>query len=129
MPNPQRVPMLTTTLERLRRDPRFAPSVYYLLARQAFSSDAELARTLGVPAATVDQWKVGVLRSPADERLLRHFAMAVSELLAVYEPEAIPDWLAGRSPGELKTPAEWLREGNVAEVLNLINASTTGAYS
>lgn len=104
------------------------PVAYYLVAREAFTSDREMASVLGVDEDELARWARG--GADANEvRLLRDVSVAVTELLAVYEPEAVREWLQGRAPGELKTPIEWLREGNLAEVLNQINASATGAYS
>ena len=108
---------------------RIVPAAYYLLARRGFRSDQELADVLGIGWDEFGRWKRGKSLGSDDERLLRDLAITVSELLTVYEPAAVPEWLQARAPGELKTPLEWLREGNLAEVLNLINASATGAYS
>src|SRR6185436_4221954 len=108
---------------------RIVPAAYYLLARRGFRSEQELADALGIGKGELGRWKRGKGLSSESERLLRDVAVAVSELLTVYEPEAVPEWLQGSAPGELKTPLEWLREGNLAEILNLINASATGAYS
>lgn len=113
--------------ESVRR--QIVPIAYYLEARKGFRSDAALAKALGVSAETITRWKRGGTVEPESERLLRDLAVAVSELLTAYEPEAVPEWLQGRAPREQKTPLEWLREGNLAEVLNQINASATGAYS
>jgi hypothetical protein len=107
---------------------RIIPAAYYLVAREAFTSDEEMASILGVDEDALARWARG--EADADDvRLLRDVSVVVSELLAIYEPEAVREWLQGRAPGELKTPIEWLREGNLAEVLNQINASATGAYS
>ena len=108
---------------------RLVPEAYYVLAREGFASDRQLAAALGVDPHALSKWKRGLELDADHERLLRDFAVAVSELLTVYEPAAVPAWLQGRAQGEEKRPLDWLREGNLAEVLNQINASATGAYS
>lgn len=101
----------------------------YNRARAGFSDDRALASALRVDLKDVEQWKLGALPSPEEKQRLRDLAVAVSELEKVYEPEVIPTWLASKPAGEEKAPIEWLREGNLAEVLQLINASAHGAYS
>jgi hypothetical protein len=115
----------------LRRaaSPRIVPAAYYLVARQGFGSEQELADALGIAKDELGRWKRGKGLDPEGERLLRDVSVAVSELLTIYDAEVVPEWLHGRPQGETRSPLEWLREGNLAEVLNLINASATGAYS
>ena len=115
----------------LRRLPGdwIVPAAYYRVARQGFGSEREMADALGIGTDELGRWKRGKDLDPDKERLLRDVSVAVSELLTIYEPAAVPEWLQGRQPGEARTPLEWLRDGNLAEVLNLINASATGAYS
>jgi hypothetical protein len=105
------------------------PEAYYLVAREGFDSDSALAGALGIDANELARWRRGDDSDPESERLLRDLAVAVSELLTIYEPSVVPDWLSGRAPNEPKTPLQLLREGNLAEVLHLINASATGAYA
>ena len=62
-------------------------------------------------------------------RFERDLAFVRSELARIYEPEVIDAWLNGKGPREEKTPMELLREGDLEEVLALVNASETGAYS
>jgi hypothetical protein len=118
-------------LRRLRESPRrrLVPAAYYLVAREGFASDQELASALDVSPDELLRWKEGEGIAPEGERRLRDLAVAVSELLTVYEPSVVSRWLRSRSRDEIKTPLEWLREGNLAEVLQLINAASTGAYS
>jgi len=113
--------------EALRR--RLVPFAHYLQARKGFRTDAELAAALGVSADQLVRMKRGGVVDVDSERLMRDMAVVVSELLTIYQPEAVPEWLQGRPPGEPKSPLDWLREGNLAEVLQQINASASGAYS
>jgi hypothetical protein len=107
-----------------------APMVFCVIAMQGFGDDAVRFREV-VGLSEEELGRVWLCQEVAPEtaRLLRDLSVVVTELLTVYEPEAVPEWLQGRAPGELKTPMEWLREGNLAEVLNQINSSATGAYS
>jgi hypothetical protein len=101
---------------------------YYLKARQAFPNDAALAAAFPVHRSRIASWKQGEAPGAENERLLRDLAVVVDELDKVYEREVIPDWLfADRIGGP--SPLELLRQGNLAEVLHLINAASTGAYS
>ena len=102
---------------------------YFVQIWKAFPDQAALAEALGVDEEQVTRWAAGEALQPDVERLLRDLAVVVSELEEVYEPEAIPAWLASRAPGETRTPLDLLREGNLAEVLHLINASAHAAYS
>src|SRR6185436_20455430 len=71
---------------------RIVPAAYYLLARRGFRSEQELADALGIDKGELGRWKRGKGLSSESERLLRDVAVAVSELLTVYEPEAVPEW-------------------------------------
>ena len=88
---------------------RLVPEAYYVLAREGFASDRQLAAALGVDPHALSKWKRGLELDADHERLLRDFAVAVSELLTVYEPAAVPAWLQGRAQGEEKRPLDWLR--------------------
>jgi hypothetical protein len=101
----------------------------YNRAKAGFPDDRSLAFALNVDLSVVEQWKRGTSPAIDEKQRLRDLAVAVSELEKVYEPEVIPAWLSARGSGEEKSPLEWLREGNLAEVLHLINASAQGAYS
>jgi len=106
------------------------PRVFCTIAMQGFGDDAaRFCEVVGLSWEELDRVWLCEDVAPETARLLRDLSVVVAELLTVYEPEAVPEWLQGRAPGELKTPMEWLREGNLAEVLNQINASATGAYS
>jgi hypothetical protein len=101
----------------------------YTRARAGFPSDEVLAEFLDVEPGRVDDWKRGHVPPDAQRQLLRDFAVAVSELGKVYETEVIPAWLTAKPIGDSKAPIELLWEGNLAEVLQLINASSNAAYS
>ena len=111
-----------------RRRESFVPLTHYLVARKVFRTDAELAGALGVSPRDLARWKRGELAAETGRRL-RHLAVAISELEEFLDPSVIEDWLTSKSPGELKSPLDWLREGNLAEVLHLVNATEHGAYS
>src|SRR4051812_23641813 len=107
-----------------------APGVFCTIALQGFGDDAvRFCEVVGLSEEELGRVLLCEEIAPETARLLRDLSVVVAELLTVYEPEAVVEWLQGRAPGELKTPMEWLRAGNLAEVLNQINASATGAYS
>lgn len=101
---------------------------YYTKARQGFPNDAALAAAFPVHRSRIASWKQGEPPDEENARLLRDLAVVVDELEDVFDREVIPDWLfADRIGGP--SPMELLRRGNLAEVLLLINAASTGAYS
>jgi hypothetical protein len=101
---------------------------YYLKARQAFPNDAALAAALPVHRSRIASWKQGEVPGAENERLLRDLAVVVDELERIYDPDVIADWLfADRVGGP--NPMELLRQGNLAEVLQLINAASTGGHA
>lgn len=126
------------SVKRRRRATRATPRIrdrghlirlgYYLKARQAFPNDAALAAALPVHRSRIASWKHGEAPGAENERLLRDLAVVVDELERIYDLDVIADWLfASRLGGP--SPMELLRQGNLAEVLQLINADSTGAYS
>jgi hypothetical protein len=101
---------------------------YYTKAREGFPNDAALAAAFPVHRSRIASWKQGEAPDAANERLLRDLAITVDELEEIYDPEVIPDWLFAERAGG-PSPMELLREGKLAQVLQLINAASTGAYS
>lgn len=101
---------------------------YYTKAREGFPNDAALAAAFPVHRSRIASWKRGEAPGAANERLLRDLAIAVDELEEIYDPEVIPNWLFAEGTGG-PSPMELLRGGKLAEVLQLINAASTGAYS
>lgn len=102
----------------------------YHRARRGFAGDAEMARVMDVPESHVSAWRAGKLPERGDARLLAALGIVVDELAQFMDPEVIPDWLTtpqieagGREPIEL------LRQGALAEVLQLANAAEYGAYA
>jgi hypothetical protein len=121
-----------------RRTARLAPRIrdkahlirmgYYMKAREGFPNDAALAAALPVHRSRVASWKQGEAPDPENERLLRDLAIVVDELEKVYDAEVIPDWLLAERLGG-PSPMELLRQGNLVEVLHLVSAAASGAYS
>jgi transcriptional regulator with XRE-family HTH domain len=101
----------------------------YHRARQGFSTDAELARVMGVHRSRVAAWKNGEMPDPANMELLTALGVVVHELAQFMDPEVIPDWLTtGQVEADGREPIELLREGALTEVLQLANATEHGAY-
>jgi len=101
---------------------------YYTKAREGFPNDAALAAAFPVHRSRIASWKQGEAPDAENKRLLRDLAIAVDELEKVYDSDVIPDWLFAERTGG-PSAMELLRRGNLAEVLHLINAASTGAYS
>ena len=102
----------------------------YLRARQGFASDQELADVLGVHRTRLAAWKQGSeVPRPENAHLLAHLAVVVRELEQFLDPEVIADWLLGEQHAlGGRTPVQALRDGRLAEVLQLANATEHGAY-
>lgn len=100
---------------------------HYTKAREGFPNDAALAAAFPVHRSRIASWKQGEQPDEVNARLLRDLAVVVDELEKIYNREVIPDWLFAERVGG-QSPMELLRLGNLAEVLHLINAASTGAY-
>lgn len=103
---------------------------HYLRARRAFSSDVQMAETLGLDRTRLIAWKKGS-NAPRQEhvRYLADVATTVDALLRFLHPSVVAGWLI--SPQfelEDRTPVEMLREGHLPEVLQSVNATEHGAY-
>ncbi len=103
----------------------------YHRARHGFASDQELAGVLGVHRTRLAAWKQGSeVPRPENSQLLSHLAVVVQELERFLDPEVIGDWLLGEQLAlGGRTPVEALRDGRLAEVLQLANATEHGAYA
>lgn len=102
----------------------------YASARRAFSSDAELARVLGVHRSQVARWKQGAPAEPENEERLRDLDVVVSLLTGFLDDEAIPDWLQGFNAHLAhRRPIDVLRSGRLSEVVAAIEAERRGAYA
>lgn len=101
----------------------------YLRARQGFVSDVEMAEVLGVHRTRLAAWKVGQLPDAVNTQLLAAVAVTVHALVQFLDPEVVADWLTTEAE-ELGgvAPVEALRQGHLADVLQLANATEHGAY-
>ena len=113
---------------RIRDNGHLVRMGHYTKAREGFPNDAALAAAFPVHRSRIASWKQGEPPEEENARLLRDLAVVVDELEKVYDREVIPDWLFAERAGG-PSPMELLRRGNLAEVLHLINAASTGAYS
>lgn len=103
----------------------------YLRARQAFSSDQEMADALNVHRTRLVAWKQGLeVPNPENAQLLSHLAVVISALGEFLDEDVTGDWLLS-SQLQLggRTPLQALREGHLADVLQAANATEHGAYS
>lgn len=102
----------------------------YLRARRGFSTDQEMAEVLGVHRTRLIAWKQGAdVPNARNAQLLSHLAVVVRELEEFLDPDVIPDWLLTEqyTLGN-RTPVDALREGHLADVLQVANATEHGAY-
>jgi transcriptional regulator with XRE-family HTH domain len=100
----------------------------YHRARRGFSSDSQMAETLGVHRTRIAAWKTGKSPDPENAELLSALATTVEVLLRFLDPEVVPDWLTTEQFELSATPMEALRAGRLAEVLQAANATEHGAY-
>jgi transcriptional regulator with XRE-family HTH domain len=99
-------------------------------ARRVFTSDAEVARALGVNPAQVARWRRG--QAPADENADRLAGLdAAIEMLDGYlPPSRIPKWLAGPNAalGD-RSPLAALRAGDLPGVIAAVRVLKSGAHA
>lgn len=103
---------------------------HYIVARRGFSSDAALARALGVSPSRVARWKQGETPEPENEAGIRDLAIVISLLAGYLEEEAIPDWLHGVNAHLAHSrPLDIVRAGRLWEVVRAIDAEKSGAFA
>lgn len=103
---------------------------HYIRARRAFSSDVQMAETLGLDRTRLIAWKKGS-SAPRQEhvRYLADVATTVDALERVFHPSVIAGWLtAPKFEFADRTPLDMLREGHLSAVLESVNAAEHGAY-
>ena len=96
----------------------------------ALGSRAALADWLGPARSQVTRAGKGASLGGDPGWLLTSLHAAVSALLTVYEPDAIPGWLTGFNPhlGD-RRPLDVLAAGDVASVLAAIQTARTDSYA
>jgi hypothetical protein len=100
-------------------------------ARRAFSSDAQVAETLGVDRAQVKRWREGRTEpGPGNAERIVALDTVVALLSGYLEPSSIPKWMMGYNAhlGD-RRPVDLLREGNLSDVIAAIEALRSGAYA
>lgn len=91
--------------------------------------ETEIATLLQTSSQTLWRWKRGARPQPESRDRLLDLKWIVEKLSAVYEPEDAYIWLHSRHPrlaGD--RPVERIREGQLDEVLDLVDQLSTGAY-
>jgi hypothetical protein len=102
----------------------------YFRARSSFESDTALARALDVDRTRLSAWKKARAEPRREHlRVLADLATVGDELRRFLHPAVVQDWLTSRQP-ELdgRTPVQALRDGNLADVLQAVNATEHGAF-
>ncbi|HEX2077622.1 MAG TPA: hypothetical protein VHG08_07925 [Longimicrobium sp.] len=103
---------------------------HYIRARRAFTSDVQMAEMLGLDRTRLIAWKKGTSAPRHGHvRYLADVATTVDTLLRFLHPSVVAAWLT-TPQYELddRTPVEMLRQGNLPEVLQTVNATEQGAY-
>jgi uncharacterized protein (DUF2384 family) len=96
----------------------------------AFGSRAALAEWLGTHRSQVTRAAGGQELGGEAGWRLSGLAAVVTALLAVYDPEAISGWLHGSNPHlDDRRPLDVLADGNVAAVMEAVQAARTGVYA
>ena len=96
----------------------------------ALGSRAALARWAGMHRSQVTRAALGqaVWGEPGWRPI--GLAAVVTALLGVYDPEVVPDWLAGANPHlNDRRPLDVLAQGDVAAVMAAVQAARTGAFA
>ncbi len=98
-------------------------------ARRAFSSDAELARLLGVDRSRISRWRQGDVPDPANADRVVGIDTVVELLSGFLDERSIPKWLYGINAhlGD-RRPVDVLQSGRLSEVIAAIEAEKSGAY-
>ncbi len=99
-------------------------------ARRAFSSDAGVARALGVDASQVTRWRLGQVPDPANADQLAGLDLVIELLDGYLSPGRIPKWLHGANAnlGD-RTPLGMLRMGRLPEVIAAVQVLKSGAHA
>lgn len=120
--------MSSVTLEKPRHFVDAAARLDVL--RQVYGSDAAVAKLLGVDRSQPRRWREGQLPDPMNASRLTVLATVVEVLSAMLSPTTIPKWLAGANAhlGD-RTPLALLRNGQVSEVFEAMDALRTGAFA
>lgn len=99
-------------------------------ARRVFTSDAQVARALGVNPAQVTRWRRG--QEPDEENADRLAGLdAVIEMLDGYlSPTRVPKWLSGPNAnlGD-RSPLAALRAGDLPSVIAAVRVLKSGAHA
>lgn len=96
----------------------------------ALGSRAALAEWAGMHRSQITRAARGQTIGGEEGWRLVGLAAVVTALLGVYDPEAVPDWLAGVNPHlNDRRPLDVLAEGDVAAVMAAVQAAHTGVYA
>lgn len=119
---------------RARRRPRVTQAQLVNMrldsVRRAFTSDAAIAKALGVDPAQVTRWRQG--QTPDEENADRLAALdVVIEMLSgVLSESRIPKWLQGANANLAdRTPLGMLRMGDLPAVIAAVRVLKSGAYA
>lgn len=96
----------------------------------ALGSRAALAAWAGIHRSQVTRAARGQTVGGEGGWRLSGLAAVVTALLGVYDPEVVPDWLAGVNPHlNDRRPLDVLAQGDVAAVMAAVQAAHTGVFA
>lgn len=96
----------------------------------ALGSRAALAQWAGMHRSQVTRAARGQTIGGEAGWRLAGLAAVVTALLGVYDPEVVPDWLAGVNPHlNDRRPLDVLAQGDVAAVMAAVQAAHTGVFA
>lgn len=102
----------------------------FLSIKRALSSDAEIARALGVNRSTIGRWRRGQAISSKHHEHVVALDAVIDLLSEMLEPESIPKWLEGFNAHlNDRRPLDVIRAGRTSEVIAAIEAQKSGAYA
>jgi uncharacterized protein (DUF2384 family) len=99
-------------------------------AEVAFRNRAALAEWLGIERSQITRAAAGQSIGGAAGWRMKGLAAVVTALLDVYDPEVVPDWLAGINPHlNDRRPLDVLAQGDVASVMAALQAEQAGSFA
>ena len=95
-----------------------------------FRSQSRLAEVLDVSPAQITRWRDGKGIDDADASRVDLLELTMANLMRLYSPEAVEDWLLGVHPhlGD-RRPVDLIRRGRTCELLDVIELERAGSYA
>jgi uncharacterized protein (DUF2384 family) len=106
------------------------PAVKIEALTRDFRSQRRLAEALDVSPAQVSRWLRGQGIDERNAERVDLLELAMSRLLALYDPETAIDWLHGFNPhlGD-RRPLDVIRRGGASELIDALRQERAGSYA